>query len=95
MISTNQQLIEISQCPSYLESKTGNRVHVATVYRWVKDGIAGVTLDTIFIGGKRYSTPEALDQFFQESTAAKAERPAQHHNIKADRLDIQAKEMGL
>ena len=45
-------------------------VHVSTVHRWGSRGVRGVKLRTIRIGGKRYVTRAALDEFAAGVTAA-------------------------
>lgn len=46
------------------------RPNVSTVWRWVQRGVRGVTLDTVLIGGRRYTSREALQSFVERSTAA-------------------------
>ena len=43
----------------------GQRVHVATVYRWAARGCRGVRLETIQIGGTKCTSLEALQRFFE------------------------------
>jgi hypothetical protein len=45
--------------PSHLprNPKTGKEFHIATVWRWIRHGVRGVTLETIFYGGQRYTSP--------------------------------------
>ncbi len=37
--------------------------HVSTVVRWWRRGVRGVRLETILIGGRRYTSREALQRF--------------------------------
>lgn len=46
------------------------RPHVSTLWRWAQRGIRGIRLETILIGGRRYTSDEALDRFFTAATAA-------------------------
>jgi hypothetical protein len=46
------------------------RPHVSTLYRWHLRGIRGIRLETILIGGRRYTSQEALERFFAATTAA-------------------------
>lgn len=41
----------------------------ATLWRWHAIGISGVRLKTVRIGGRRYSTSEAIDKFIEDVTA--------------------------
>ncbi len=75
MISTTSEtLIEFRKIPAHLEKIGGKKVSLATCYRWVQTGIAGVHLETICIGGTRFSIIAAIDRFCQESTKAKRTR---------------------
>jgi hypothetical protein len=47
-----------------------DRPHVSTIHRWRLRGIGGVKLDTIRIGGRRYTSHEALERFINATTAA-------------------------
>ena len=48
----------------------GGRINAATAFRWVQRGIRGVKLESLLIGGQRYTTEEALQRFFVAATAA-------------------------
>ena len=69
MIDTqNETLIPVSEIPRHLP---GRRVHVATIWRWLsKRGCRGQRLDSVLIGGKRYSSIEAVERFIAATTAA-------------------------
>ncbi len=69
MVDANETLIPISKAPAHIPS----RPHVATVWRWIKNGVRGVTLDTIVIGGKRYTSREAIQRFMEATTAASSQ----------------------
>lgn len=45
-------------------------VHVSTLHRWHLRGCRGVRLETVLIGGRRYTSKEALQRFFARVTAA-------------------------
>ena len=44
----------------------------STIWRWHKKGISGVKLETICIGGTRYTSVEALQRFFDAVTLARS-----------------------
>jgi hypothetical protein len=46
------------------------RPHLTTLHRWRLAGIAGVKLETLKIGGRRFTSREALSRFFAATTAA-------------------------
>lgn len=43
--------------------------HISTLHRWRRRGVHGVRLETCLIGGKRYTTREAMNRFFESVTA--------------------------
>lgn len=46
-----------------------NRPHVSTIHRWRLRGVRGVRLETLMVGGVRYTSSEALQRFFNRTTA--------------------------
>lgn len=50
--------------------RRGKPIHVATIYRWSSpSGVGGVQLETVKIGGVRYTSAEALERFIERCTA--------------------------
>ncbi|MBL8817171.1 MAG: DUF1580 domain-containing protein [Planctomyces sp.] len=43
--------------------KDGRRKSLATLHRWRLSGIRGTRLETVLIGGARYTSLEAIDRF--------------------------------
>ena len=99
MIQTSiETLIPINQVPVHLEKLTGKRPHIASIYRWIQKGIAGVQLETLIIGGTRLTSTEALDRFFQESTKAKSKgksSPKSRTTARLQAAESQAKKLGI
>jgi hypothetical protein len=44
----------------------------STLSRWHSRGVRGVRLDTVLVGGKRWSSREAIQRFIEAVTAAGA-----------------------
>jgi hypothetical protein len=71
------------------------RPHISTLVRWWRRGVRGVKLETILIGGRRYTSLEALTRFFDRLTEAREAPPvvppgkARRHAIQAvdEKLD--------
>jgi hypothetical protein len=42
----------------------GKPPHPATIARWARKGCRGIRLETLLIGGRRFSTVEAVGRFF-------------------------------
>ncbi len=63
---TLQDAITLSQAADFAPGKP----HTATVWRWATRGVRGVRLQTWTVGGRRFTTIDALDQFIQSLNAA-------------------------
>ena len=60
----HEQLIPIRDVPRQLPPRrTGRRVHISAVYRWMNCGLRGVALESIRIGGTMYTSLGALQRF--------------------------------
>lgn len=76
------------------------RPNVTTVWRWRNRGVRGVRLETICLGGRRFTSREALSRFFAATTAAadgqplRSETPRQRESA-IDRAERQATELGV
>ena len=51
--------------------KGGKAIAFQTLHRWATKGCSGVVLETIFVGGCRCTSAEALQRFFKGITAAR------------------------
>lgn len=52
------------------------RPHISTWHRWRLRGVRGVKLETVLIGGRRYTSREALQRFIAATTVASSgDRP--------------------
>ena len=54
-------------CP---ERRRGMRPNVATIYRWMMQGVRGIKLESIVVGATRCTSIEALQRFFDALTDA-------------------------
>lgn len=60
----SEDLIPLAEVPDHLP-KCGRRASIASVYRWAKDGVRGVALESAPVGGLRYTSKEAIARFLQ------------------------------
>ena len=67
---TTETLIAFDKLPAYLGKLTGKRPHKSSCHRWRTRGLKGVRLETILVGGTRFTSKEALNRFFLATTAA-------------------------
>ncbi len=42
----------------------GRAPHPETIARWARRGCRGIRLETVLLGGRRYSSLEAIERFF-------------------------------
>lgn len=64
---TNEQLLSFGDASKLLPP--GSRPSYATWWRWHRRGVGGVKLETIRVGGKRYTTAEAMQRFIAALSA--------------------------
>jgi hypothetical protein len=50
------------------KSPAGRAVHAKTVARWALHGYRGVKLDSLVMGGRRVTSVEACQRFFEQLT---------------------------
>jgi hypothetical protein len=67
-----ESLLAVTTVPAELP----DRPHISTIWRWINRGCRGVRLETILIGGKRYTSLEALQRFVEATTVAAERSPA-------------------
>lgn len=81
MIQIDQeQLVAIRDVPKLLpKRRNGKYVHVSAVYRWISRGVRDVVLESVKIGGQRYTSVEALQRFADRlsDTATAVPKPRQ------------------
>jgi len=67
MIAKTEQLIPIMRAPERFPV-TPSRT---TMYRYIQGGVRGVQLETTMVGGRRYTSAEAIDRFLAALNAPK------------------------
>jgi hypothetical protein len=55
---------------SFIELARRENVDLSTVWRWALRGARGVKLESMAVGGRRYTTIEAVERFTARCTAA-------------------------
>ena len=74
---TSEELIPFRELPDYLPKQpSGKKLHLSACYRWKKQGVQGVRLETVFIAGCSYSSKQALNRFWQRVTEARDGKPS-------------------
>ena len=62
----NETVIAVAEVPQH----TPGRPSLATIWRWVLRGTRAGKLESILVGGRRFTSVEAIQRFAQQSTAA-------------------------
>ena len=64
----HENLIPIRDVPRYIPPRrSGRRLHISAVYRWIKHGVrGGIRLEAVKIGGSAYTSKEALQRFTEQ-----------------------------
>jgi Protein of unknown function (DUF1580) len=72
-----EHLIPIREVPRHLPCRrTGRRVHISAVYRWIGRGVGGVQLESVKVGGSTYTTTEALQRFSDRLSHPNTDSPS-------------------
>jgi hypothetical protein len=72
------QPLSIRDAAELLGKLTGRKPNVSTLWRWCLKGVKGVHLESICIGGKRFVTATAIENFIEASTMARPGQTTQH-----------------
>jgi hypothetical protein len=67
-----EELLTLAQAARHARPKGQRPAAPCTIWRWAKRGISGVRLETIYMGGTRYTSVEALKRFFDAVTLARS-----------------------
>ncbi len=61
----------IALARNFKSPRTGNTLHIASVRRWVRKGIAGVRLGTVHVGGTVYTSWEEFGRWRRAVSGAR------------------------
>jgi uncharacterized protein DUF1580 len=66
----NETVIALEAVGKHLPHKISKR----TAWRWAFSGLAGVQLESMVVGRRRYTSTEAIDRFIENVSRARAPR---------------------
>jgi len=72
---STEDLTTLAIATGLVPGRSGRGVAMATIWRWVLRGVRGVRLESILIGGTRYTSRQALARFIAATNAASAAPP--------------------
>lgn len=65
-ISLDEKLLSVTDACRILPG----RPHVSTLWRWISRGVHGHRLETIVVGGRRFTSRESLERFIDATTTS-------------------------
>ncbi len=92
----DQDLISIKQAAKLIPT----RPHIATIWRWIEHGCRGHKLQSWLVGGQRFTSRDAIEDFFAKLNPETAQTPIPTSTPKKrqreiDRAEKDLAEMGL
>lgn len=71
MIDISQdEILPIEQARLWLGERLGAAPSRVSFRRWITSGIKGVVLDSILVGGRRFTSMEAINKFISATSGA-------------------------
>ena len=96
MFDISEKQIAIGEVPDHFpSSRKGKKLAKSAVYRWALHGIRGVKLETYKIGGRRFTSVEALHRFVENLNAAAYQAPAVSSAARAKRAADELSRRGV
>lgn len=86
-----ETIISVTEAPKHIPG----RPSVATIWRWVLNGTRAGKLDSILIGGRRFTSVEAIQRFADLSTAVADGQPAPARTTRQREKAVRAAEREL
>jgi hypothetical protein len=80
---------------SFAQVAQQERVNVSTVWRWSLRGVRGIKLESLSVGGRRYTTAEAFARFVEATTSAATGRLRQSRTNRQRDAAIRSAEADL
>lgn len=62
----HEDLIPVARVPKILPT----RPHCSTCWRWVYIGVRGIKLETVTVGGRRFTSRQSVERFISQTTAS-------------------------
>jgi len=83
--TTKETLVTLALAVNLVPAGAGMQPHYRTLWRWCAKGLRGLRLESVFIGGTRYTTKEAIDRFVGRFTDIRNDAVAPREKRKAKR----------
>lgn len=92
---SKEQSITLSQVPIHVPRRGGKKVHSSTVYRWVTKGARGRVLESVMVGGIRYTTIEAVRRFLTANSPVVHMANSSSQNKLEQAIEDELREAGV
>jgi hypothetical protein len=87
-----ESLVPLTEACGYFPVKCSR----TSIERWARKGSRGATLETILLGGRRYTSREAIKRFVRSQLQPEAERPAPTRGTMSKKdVEVAARRFGL
>ena len=64
------------------------RPNISTLHRWRLHGVRGIKLESVLIGGRRYTSIEALERFSMRMTSVAERKPIPSRTERQRQMDV-------
>jgi len=68
---TTEQVFTFAELARRLPKVGGKKIHVSTLHRWCRKGVRGVLLEFRMLGGRIFTSVEAVDRFSKQLAEAR------------------------
>jgi hypothetical protein len=69
LIDLAEDLLSLPEAAARLPLRGGRTVSTTTLHRWATAGVGGVVLESLRVGGARYTSAQALGRFVNRLNA--------------------------
>ena len=80
---------------SHIARSLPNKPSPACLWRWHRRGVKGIRLETVVVGGRRYTTRAAWDEFVRRTTAEADRENADEYAGRTEVKRRKLKDAGL
>lgn len=70
-----EELVPLKELAKSLPKRNGKAPAISTLWRWSTTGVRGVVLQTVLVGGQRYSSPEVFRRFVAAGNQGRVAKP--------------------
>lgn len=80
--------LTLSEAALIVPRLSGKPAKVRTLYKWARQGVRGISLETAMIGGRLVTSRQALDRFFSQLVSIRQYRIDANRETNLDRRSV-------